>query len=46
MQISAKCAGKACEWWVDEAGMCAVSAIAVMFADSNLCRTIWESDRD
>lgn len=46
MQISAQCAGKACEWWVSGASMCAVPVIAVTLADSDLCRTIWESDRD
>lgn len=36
------CIGKDCEWWCDFANSCSVPLLAGMFADSEICRTVFD----
>lgn len=37
-----ECIRKECAWWCDFADSCAIPLLAGMFADSDICRNIFE----
>lgn len=38
-----KCIGEGCSWWCNFANDCSVPLLAGMFADSSVCRNIFNS---
>lgn len=39
------CIGKDCAWWCDFANDCSVPLLAGMFADSEICRNDFDTER-
>ena len=39
------CIGKDCAWWCDFAKDCSVPLLAGMFADSEICRNVFDTER-
>lgn len=46
MQINGYCIGKDCSWWCDWANSCSIPLLAGMFADSEICRNVFENTED
>lgn len=40
-----KCKAEKCGWWCGWAKDCAVPLLAGMFADSEICRNVWEGQK-
>lgn len=38
-----KCIGKECSWWCNFADDCSIPLLAGMFADSSVCRNVFNS---
>lgn len=43
-QVYNRCLGEDCAWWCSYANDCAIQTIAVILADSSICRSIFEKD--
>lgn len=44
--LTAYCLGKRCAFYAKYAESCSVPLIANILADSDICRNIWEPERD
>ena len=40
-----ECIGKGCMWWREYAKDCAIPLLADMFADSEICRSVFEQNK-
>lgn len=41
-----KCIGEECSWWCNFADSCSIPLLAGMFADSSICRNVFNSCDD
>ena len=41
-----KCIGEGCSWWCNFADSCSIPLLAGMFADSSICRSVFDSCDD
>lgn len=44
MHVNGRCIGEDCAWFCEFAGSCSIPLLAGMFADSEICRNVFEKD--
>ena len=45
MHVSPTCIGSDCKWWCEFAKDCSIPLLAGMFADSEICRNVFEDQK-